>query len=84
MPNKAKYSNLIQFSSVGLEFIITFGLLLAGGAWLDKRLGSSPAFTLAGGALGFIGAMIRLVRKGREMQNVGRKDDQENRPGPQS
>ena len=75
MIDKSKRNILLRYSSVGMEFILTIGLLLAGGVWLDRRLGSMPAFTLAGVALGFVVALVRLIREARQLQR--REDDAE-------
>ena len=52
----------LRHIGVGVEFIATVGILLAGGLWLDNRFGLSPLFTLIGLALGFAAAMYRLIR----------------------
>jgi F0F1-type ATP synthase assembly protein I len=75
MIDKTKQNILLRYSSVGMEFILTVGLLLAGGVWLDRRLGSMPAFTLVGVILGFAVALTRLVREGRKLQ---REEEEKN------
>jgi hypothetical protein len=57
--------NLMRHASAGLEFIVTFGLPMAGGLWLDGRLGTTPGFMLLGGAAGFALGLYRLVRQAR-------------------
>ncbi|MCX7395521.1 MAG: AtpZ/AtpI family protein [Planctomycetales bacterium] len=46
--------------------VISIGLQMAlppsGGWWLDKRLGTSPWFTIAGVMLGFMTSMFDLLR----------------------
>jgi F0F1-type ATP synthase assembly protein I len=63
----------MRYASAGAEFIVTFGLVMAAGVYLDKRLGTGPWFTMIGAALGFAGATWRLVRQaraiGKEMQD---------------
>jgi F0F1-type ATP synthase assembly protein I len=83
MTEPAQRPNLMKFAASGMEFILTFGLLLAGGILLDNRLGTMPAFTLVGGALGFSAAMYRLVREARQAQRDEQAaDDRENRDKP--
>jgi F0F1-type ATP synthase assembly protein I len=72
--------NLWRYASAGMEFIITFGLLLGGGLMLDRWLKSLPAFTLVGALAGFAGGMMRLIKVGRDMQRdakdaANKKDD---------
>ncbi len=63
----------MRYASAGVEFIVTFGLVMALGVFLDRRLSTGPLCTLIGAALGFAGAMWRLVRQarsiGKEMQD---------------
>lgn len=53
---------LSRYGALGLQFAASVGLLAWGGAWLDKRLGSSPWFLIGGAALGFIGSILAIVR----------------------
>lgn len=48
-----------------LPFIMIGGVLIAGGlGWLlDRRLHTSPALTLVGGALGFAAALWDILRR---------------------
>jgi F0F1-type ATP synthase assembly protein I len=74
---------LMRYASAGVEFIATFGILMAAGVFLDKWLGKGPLFTLIGAALGFAGATWRLVRQaraiGKEMQDRHKAGKQEPR-----
>jgi len=74
MSDKSQPPNLWQYASAGIEFIVTFGVLLGGGLLLDRWLGSMPAFTLVGALAGFAGGLLRLVRAGRRVQ--GRPTDE--------
>jgi len=56
-----------RYTSAGLEFILTFGLLTAAGWALDRRLGTLPMLTIAGSAGGFALASYRLIRQGLEI-----------------
>lgn len=59
--------------TAGLEFIITVGLLIGAGMFLDRRLGTRIWFTILGAVLGFAAALYRLVRQARAV----RDDDKE-------
>ena len=59
---------LIRYATAGIEFILTFGLVLLGGLMLDRAAGSTPAFTLLGAAAGFAGGLYRLVRRARQLR----------------
>ena len=74
MPQDEGRPNLWRYASAGMEFIITFGLLLAGGLLLDRWLKTLPAFTLVGAVAGFAGGMVRLVKTGRDMQRDLQRD----------
>jgi F0F1-type ATP synthase assembly protein I len=59
-----------RYCTVGLEFTLTFLLLLAGGIWLDMRSGTMPAYTLLGGGLGFGSGLYRLLRSVHEIRRA--------------
>ncbi len=63
--------NVTPYVHVGVEFIGVFGVLLAGGIWLDSRLDSSPAMTVLGALLGFAGGMYRLIRQMLQLHRRG-------------
>ena len=63
-----KRQGLLQYGTIGVEFIAAFGLCVGGGYWLDRALGTLPAFTLVGLGVGFAAAMYRLVRRAQEIQ----------------
>lgn len=64
---------MLRYVSVGTEFIVTFGILLAGGIWADMRLDTLPGFALLGAAVGFALGLYRLVKQAREIQRLDRK-----------
>jgi F0F1-type ATP synthase assembly protein I len=70
----------LRYTTIGTEFTVTVGLLAGGGLWLDRRIDTTPAFTLVGLVLGFAVGMVRLIRQARQAQrdvDADRKD----RPG---
>lgn len=77
MPQDAKDRDIWQYTALGTEFVITFGLIVAGGYWLDRRLGMLPVWTLIAAGLGFAGAMYRLVRSARDLD---RRAQEKERP----
>ena len=72
MPGRSDRPEQLRCLTAGMEFAVTFGLLLGGGLLLDRRLSTSPAFTLAGAAVGFFAALYRLVR---QVRRLGGPDD---------
>jgi len=58
----------LRYAAIGTEFTVTVALLAAGGLWLDRRLDTTPGFTLAGLVIGFSTALIRLIRQVRAAQ----------------
>ena len=58
----------LRYTTIGTEFTVTVALLAGGGLWLDRRIGTTPAFTLVGLVLGFAIALVRLIRQARAAQ----------------
>ncbi len=71
----------MRYITVGLEFTLTFGAMLAGGMWLDSRLDTLPAFTIAGLAVGFAAGLTLLIRRSSSLRRADRDgggDDRKN------
>jgi F0F1-type ATP synthase assembly protein I len=49
------------------------------GYWIDEHFGTSPLYLLIGTAVGFAAFVVRLVRLGRQIQNLS---DASNDAGP--
>ena len=64
-----------RYSTVGMEFTLTFLSLLGGGVWLDKRIGTMPVYTLLGGGLGFAAGLYRLLRRVHEIRDAASRAD---------
>lgn len=62
-------------AGLGCAIVITLIVLIGGGVLLDRRLGTTPLFTLIGVALGLAGAGYQLY----ELSRVGLSD---RTPGP--
>jgi F0F1-type ATP synthase assembly protein I len=61
--------DVVRYTTAGIEFTLTFGLPLAGGLWLDRRLNTIPGFSLLGGAVGFAVGLYRLLRQARRLRD---------------
>ena len=75
--------DMVRFASAGLEFALTFGMMLAAGFWLDRRLDTLPGFMLLGGTIGFAAALYRLLRQARQARQAGRHDPRAHRQAGQ-
>jgi F0F1-type ATP synthase assembly protein I len=65
-PRKRPAEGIRQFSDIlELPILLVASIAIGGGAGflLDKRIHTSPVFTLILGLLGFAGGMIQLVRR---------------------
>ena len=60
--NTRRLALVLQFVGIGWYVAICIIAGGAGGLWLDKRLGSTPAFTLTGIALGLAVAGVGMYR----------------------
>ena len=71
----------IAFRFVGVGWFVGVSILLGvlGGLWLDKRLNSQPAFTIAGLMLGIVVAFYGVYRMIIPMFNGrnNKKDDED-------
>jgi hypothetical protein len=58
-----------RYSGLGLQWALSVGLFMAGGRWLDKRIGTDPYLTVlgafVGGAAGFY-SMYAALMKGQK------------------
>ncbi|MFN8058782.1 MAG: AtpZ/AtpI family protein [Vicinamibacterales bacterium] len=53
-------------STVGLSFVLAIVLGVAAGWWLDRWLGTSPAFFFVGFLLGLAAGILNVVRITRD------------------
>jgi F0F1-type ATP synthase assembly protein I len=53
-----------QTAGVGFEFLLTVGLPLGLGYWLDRKFGSLPWLMLVLGCLGFAVGLYRMLKTG--------------------
>ena len=62
--NRQEY---LRYSTVGLEYAVTFGVGLAAGYGVDLLAGTVPGFTVIGGVVGFLLGTRRLARQGKAL-----------------
>lgn len=51
-----------RYAHLGIQFALVIGLFMAAGYWADEKLGWGDGAFLASLALGFVVAMVGLVR----------------------
>jgi ATP synthase protein I len=71
--------SLYEFATLGIEFGAVLILFSLGGAWLDRRLGSSPVLVIVGtfaGAGGGIFSMYRRLMRRQRNASTTKTDGQ--------
>lgn len=66
----------LRYTGLGLQFLFTLGLPIAGGWALDNALGllpRTPVFLIAGSILGMVAAMWSVVRAVSRMEGEDKK-----------
>jgi F0F1-type ATP synthase assembly protein I len=66
-PDDQDSAGWYRLSGIGLEFVVSIAVLGGAGMWLDRRLGSSPWFTVVGGMLGFATGMWMIIKSAKNM-----------------
>ena len=72
-PKSSEPINVGSFAGAGLQFAVSIVLFVFIGQWIDKKLGSSPLFLLAGVFLGGGAAFYSMYRK---LSAVQKADDE--------
>ena len=62
-PGRTDQLSAATYAGLGLQFIVGIVLFLYIGKWIDSRLGTSPAFLIAGVFLGAGGSFYSVYRK---------------------
>ena len=65
--------NVGSFAGVGLQFAVSIVLFLFLGQWIDRKLGTSPVFILAGV---FIGGGAAFYSMYRRLTSAQKADDE--------
>jgi hypothetical protein len=66
----------LRYSHLGIQFLVSIGLPLGLGIWLDRRWGTKVLFTLLGLAAGFTAALYSLYG-----ELFRKHDDDDGKPG---
>ena len=64
----------LEIASLGTEIALAEIIGVAGGYWLDTKLGIYPWCSLGGALLGFVLGMIRLIQAAKQADKKERKD----------
>ena len=65
--------NVSSFAGAGLQFAVSIVLFLLIGQWIDRKLGSSPLFLIAGVFIGGTAAFYSMYRK---LSAAQKRDDE--------
>jgi len=52
----------VQVLDIGIQFAVAVGLCVAGGYWLDKKLGTIPLFIILGTVLGASAGFLNIYK----------------------
>lgn len=75
-PKSSDELNISTFAGAGIQFAIAIVLFLLAGQWVDRKLGTSPAFLLIGVFIGGGAAFYGLYRRVTKAQKA---DDERRR-----
>jgi len=78
MSEQTPQGNVLRYTTVGVEFIVTFGLFLTAGLIADLKLDTAPGFTVLGAACGFAAGLYHLLKKVRRL----RQSEEQEHPEP--
>ena len=53
----------MQYAGLGIKFAASILVFVFAGQWLDRKVSSTPLFTVLGAFLGFGGTMWWLIRR---------------------
>jgi len=71
-----------EFAGIGVQFALAILVFVYAGVWLDKRLGSTPWFTLIGVFVGAAGGFYSMYRKITASQRRDAEQQAKRRGGP--
>ena len=52
-----------RYAHLGFQLVLSMGLFLLGGWWLDGKIGTTPLFTIVGAMLGATAAIYNMIRE---------------------
>lgn len=82
MPVK-EWKGVGSFGTVGLEIVLSIGIGLFGGRWLDSKFDTAPYLAVVGFFFGVAAAVKAIVRTTKEMQReAAREEREEGNPAP--
>lgn len=58
-----KLGEYLRYSGLGIQFLVSVGLCVWAGSWLDGKVGTSPLFLLLGTLLGFAAGTWALLKE---------------------
>jgi ATP synthase protein I len=70
------FRTFARLGSVGIELAVATIIGLAGGHWLDGKLGTGPWLTLVGLLVGVAAGFKNLIETARKAQREGDRRDQ--------
>ena len=70
------------FLSLGVGFAASVLFFAVLGIFVDKKLGTSPLFTLLGVLIGGVGGFYSLVRKAKELERAGQEGERDREKQP--
>jgi hypothetical protein len=73
---RTREASSLSLVHLGLTYAGSVALYGLGGWWLDKKLGTLPAFTLVGVALGAVGGFIWIYREVIRAETLSREKKQ--------
>ena len=75
MPKEADRDRMLRNAATGMyagiQFIVTFLLFLAAGYFIDRKMDTGVGFLANGAVVGFLVALWRLNRQGRQIMAEG-------------
>jgi ATP synthase protein I len=71
----SSWRELGSLAQLGVTFVMCTVLGLAGGFWVDRWLGSSPWFLLAGLGIGIAAGFVNLFRALKDAERREQRDD---------
>jgi F0F1-type ATP synthase assembly protein I len=75
--DQAPANQWLSLLNLGWVFLVTMGLCVFGGLWVDKRFGTAPLFILIGVFLGFAASGYSFYQTMKKLNGDGNGKHQE-------